>query len=227
MRTNAVCFIQLVAAVSAAVAATSGGISPSTYTAPGAFPSSLYSSYYNSPTATSAQPQPVVSDPVIVSVFSKFVSPTIHYPSPKHKVYPLSLTDPNNIPVNDTADPHPLPPKASPSRLYRESYAQIISIAANPIFGNNTCARCQAGLEAAKFLALAAPEQGPVLAVALCQHFNFSKSCDKIYSETVSGSVITQVVANADVGGLDGQVCLDSNIPSIATYSFGEIATLL
>lgn len=40
----------------------------SAYTVPGAFPTSLYSEYYNNPTATSAQPQPVISDPVTVSV---------------------------------------------------------------------------------------------------------------------------------------------------------------
>ena len=40
---------------------------PSAYTVPGAFPTSLYSKYYNDPTATTAQPQPVISDPVTVS----------------------------------------------------------------------------------------------------------------------------------------------------------------
>lgn len=39
---------------------------PSTFTAPGAFPTSAYSHYFNSPTATSAQVQPVISDPVLV-----------------------------------------------------------------------------------------------------------------------------------------------------------------
>ena len=39
---------------------------PTAYTAPGAFPTSLYASYYNDPTATSVEPQPVVSDPVTV-----------------------------------------------------------------------------------------------------------------------------------------------------------------
>ena len=45
------------------VAAHSGGslIQPSTYTVPGAFPTSAFSKYYNNPTATSAQPQPGMS----------------------------------------------------------------------------------------------------------------------------------------------------------------------
>ena len=39
----------------------------SAYTAPGEFPTSVYASYWNNPTATSAQPQPVISGPVTVS----------------------------------------------------------------------------------------------------------------------------------------------------------------
>lgn len=45
---------------------TSQGLGPATFTAPGAFPTTLYSSYYNAPTATDAVPQPVISDPVLV-----------------------------------------------------------------------------------------------------------------------------------------------------------------
>lgn len=44
---------------------------PSAYAVPGAFPTSLYSNYYNNPTATSAQPQPVISDPVTVNLCHK------------------------------------------------------------------------------------------------------------------------------------------------------------
>ena len=42
-------------------------LSPSNFTAPGVFPTSAFSKYYNKPTATSAQVQPVVSDPVTVT----------------------------------------------------------------------------------------------------------------------------------------------------------------
>ena len=54
---------------------------------------------------------------------------------------------------------------------------------------------------------MAAPEQGPALAVALCHKFNFNSDCDTMYGKLGLGAVITQVVANADVGGFDGQVC--------------------
>ncbi|RPD64995.1 sphingomyelin phosphodiesterase [Lentinus tigrinus ALCF2SS1-6] len=161
---------------------------PSAFAAPGAFPTSVYKHYYNSPTATSAQPQPVISDPVT------------------HEIYPFELTNPDTIPKNDTKDPHILPPKASSGKLLEAAFQQVLSIASNPAFGTDNCARCQAALEAGKFLAMAAPEQGPALAVRVCEHFNFNKDCATQYGILSLGSVITQVIANADVGGLDGQM---------------------
>lgn len=62
---------------------------PSSYAVPGAFPTSLYSHYYNNPTATSAQPQPVISDPVTVILYcncyvtetnSLFSMKSFHFP---------------------------------------------------------------------------------------------------------------------------------------------------
>ncbi|KIJ21978.1 hypothetical protein PAXINDRAFT_124362 [Paxillus involutus ATCC 200175] len=161
---------------------------PSAYTVPGAFPTSLYSQYYNNPTATSAQPQPVISDPVT------------------HQVFPYSLTDPHAIPQNDTADPHPLPPVASPSKLLEQAIAQVKSISVNSIFGTNQCARCQASLEVAKFLALSAPDQGSNFAVTLCEYFNHSTTCEATYGPLALGPILTQVLSYADVGGYDGQL---------------------
>ena len=39
-----------------------------------------------------------------------------------------------------------------------------------------------------------------------CNYFKFSSTCGTQFSRLALGSVITQVVANADVGGVDGQV---------------------
>ncbi|KAJ7757507.1 sphingomyelin phosphodiesterase [Mycena metata] len=168
--------------------ATSAASAPSAFTAPGAFPTSLFTKYYNDPKQTASQVQPVIKDPVETGV-----------------TYKLALTSPDTIPTNDTTDPHPLPPVASSSLLLQQAIAQIISISTNPVFAGNTCAQCQAGLEVAKFLALAAPEQGPSLAVELCFHFKFSSTCGTSFSRLALGSVITQVIANANVGGYDGQ----------------------
>ncbi|KAI9570367.1 Metallo-dependent phosphatase [Boletus coccyginus] len=158
------------------------------YTVSGAFPTSLYSKYYNNPTATSEQPQPVISDPVT------------------HNVFPYSLTDPSDIPQNDTTDPHPLPPVASSSKLLEQAIAQVKSISINPVFSTNQCAGCQASLEVAKFLALSAPDQGPSFAVALCEYFNYSSVCEANYGPLTLGPVLTQVMSFADVGGYDGQL---------------------
>ena len=57
----------VVAAFSTAALSANVTLGPSAFTAPGAFPTSVYSSYYNDPTQTSAQVQPVISDPVDVS----------------------------------------------------------------------------------------------------------------------------------------------------------------
>ncbi|TFY56866.1 hypothetical protein EVJ58_g7375 [Rhodofomes roseus] len=178
----------LAAASLRAVACLPNGLK-SAYTAPGAFPTSLYASYYNDPTATTAEPQPVVSDPVT------------------HGVYPYWLTDAEEIPQNNTEEIHPLPPPATSSVFLETAVAQIVSIANNPVFADDTCAACQASLVVAKFLAMAAPEQAPNLAVRLCEYFNYSTTldCETTYGIYTLGSVMTQTIAAADVGGYDGQ----------------------
>ncbi|KAJ7597385.1 Metallo-dependent phosphatase-like protein [Mycena floridula] len=158
----------------------------STFTAPGKFPTSLYSKYYNSPTQTSAQVQPVITD----------IS---------GHVYPLKLTDPHDIP-QENADPHPLPPKASSSLLLSHAVTQIHSIAASPVYANNSCAKCLAILEVAKFLSMSAPEEGPAFDIALCQLLGLSTTCSVTYAQNGLGSVVTQVLANMDAGGYDGQL---------------------
>ncbi|KAJ7292749.1 sphingomyelin phosphodiesterase [Mycena rebaudengoi] len=164
---------------------------PSTFTVPGAFPTSLFDKYYNNPTQTASQVQPVVTDPV------------------SHETYKLSLTHPDTIPLNNTVDPHPLPPVASSSKLLEQAFAQIVAISTNPMF-TTPCAKCQAGLEVAKFLAMASPENGPTLAVQLCFHFKFSSDCGTTFSKLNRGGLITQVIANANVGGYDGQMICQS-----------------
>jgi hypothetical protein len=93
----------------------------------------------------------------------------------------------------------------------------VQSIIANPVFGGNTCAQCQALLEVLKFLSLAAPERGPDLVVVLCGVLKLSSTCEATFGRhgTGMGAVITQVVANADVGGYDGQVG-DQCIPNVS-----------
>ena len=69
--------LQLLCCVVLALQSSAVTYGPSSYAPPGAFPTSLYQSYYNDPTATSAQPQPVISDPVLVRIYASFVKNTI------------------------------------------------------------------------------------------------------------------------------------------------------
>ncbi|PCH34030.1 Metallo-dependent phosphatase [Wolfiporia cocos MD-104 SS10] len=178
------------AGIASAQSSSISGLGPSAFTVPGPFPTSVYQSYYNDPTATSAEPQPVISDPV------------------SHETYPYWLTNPETIPQNDTWETHPLPPRASGAQLREYALGQIQAISTNPVFAGDTCAACQAALEVGKFLALAAPEEGPTLAVQLCQYFDYDspEDCAETYEQNALGSPITQVLAYADVGGYDGQM---------------------
>ncbi|KAI9444617.1 Metallo-dependent phosphatase-like protein [Lactarius indigo] len=180
-------------------AATSLTYGPSTFTAPGPFPTSLYKSYYNDPTATSAQPQPVISDPVL------------------HKVYPQELTDPKDIPQDDPQDPHLLPPRASGPVILRNAIAQVQGLFVNTAFANNSCALCTATLQVAKLLALSAPDQGPAFTVFLCQQYKLSTRCNTTFGATTLGPVLTQVFANADVSGYDGRMICQNFLASSCT----------
>lgn len=61
-------WLVLTAGFASAASPGAGSVSlgPSAFAVPGVFPSSVFSAYYNNPTATSAQPQPIISDPVTV-----------------------------------------------------------------------------------------------------------------------------------------------------------------
>ena len=197
---------------------------PSSYAPPGVFPTSLYNSYYNNPTATSAQPQPVISDPVLVRIcanFCKILNVLMHVHStryillgsPTRTTYPrcvmsrsASLAILIVLAQNDTQDPHPLPPRASDDSLLQTAIGQVKWLFANTAIANNTCTLCIAALQIGKLLSLAAPEQGPAFSVFLCQQFQISSTCNTTYTATTYGSVLTQVLAFANVSGYDGQV---------------------
>lgn len=49
---------------------------PLAYAVPGVFPTSVYGAYYNDPTATTAEPQPIITDPVTVSILPLVSSPS-------------------------------------------------------------------------------------------------------------------------------------------------------
>lgn len=178
--------------VTATATTTKLELGPSTFTVPGTFPTSLYNSYYNDPTQTTEQVQPVISDPV------------------SNIIYPLYLTDPNTIPLNNTGDPHLLPDQASGATIFAQALRQIQLLVSpdtsNSPFTSDTCAACQSSLVVAKFVSLAAPEYGPDIVIVLCETFGLSSDCPTSYGRLALGSPFTQVLARADVLGIDGQM---------------------
>ncbi|KAH8112141.1 Metallo-dependent phosphatase-like protein [Phellopilus nigrolimitatus] len=179
LRAGHACFLLLLALAGAGRAQPRGAFGPAAYTALGRFPTALYGSYYNDPTQTSAQVQPVITDPVTGAGNAAY--------------------------DNDTADAHPLPARADSATLLARARRQIQLLAAPGAAGGSACAACQAALGAAQLVALAAPEEGPAAAVALCEAFALESACATAYGPLALGSVVTQVLANADVQGYDGQ----------------------
>src|SRR6267142_3903065 len=112
------------------------------------------------------------------------------------------------VPQDDTQDPHPLPPRAPDEALWQAAITQVKWLSNSTVFANNSCALCTAVLQVAKFLSLAAPEQGPAFFVFACQQFKLSSACNTTYGPTTYGPVLTQVLANADVVGYDGRVSI-------------------
>lgn len=171
--------------------------SPSAYTATAGFPPSAFSSYYIPPLATQ-EPQPALYDPVLNITF------------------PLNLTNPNTIPTTDN-DPvyYPKPvanlSDAAATAVVQAAVADIVAIIGdNGISGN--CSKCLAALSVAKLAAQVAPSKVPDAMVDLCQKYKFASnaSCVDDYAAGSFGAVWTQVLAFADVSGLDGRyICND------------------
>ncbi|KAK8866189.1 hypothetical protein IAR55_001340 [Kwoniella newhampshirensis] len=173
-----------------AVAADQVSLGPSAFTAPGIFPTSLFSSYYNDPTQTASQVQPVITDGVLEST------------------YPLDLTDPDTISNNDTVDPHYYPTVhlkgETAQKLYDNVTAEIEGIITAQ--GTSNCTKCIQGLTSASRLAKEAPQLIPQLLTTLCNRYSFaSRAGCNVYDENAQGPFYAQVLAYADVSGYDGQ----------------------
>ncbi len=188
---------QLLAALLCALVLTQGQqlVSPrasSDYTIKAGFPTSAFRSYYVKPVATQ-EPQPALYDPVLNITF------------------PLNLTDPKTLPTTDN-DPvfYPKPvaniSNSSMQALLQQTFTNISGIIlGNTVVGN--CTKCTASLAVAKVLAQYAPTTVPTLLIELCQAFKFSSNatCVENYAAGSFGAIWTQVLALADVSGMDGQ----------------------
>jgi hypothetical protein len=180
------------------------------FVVPTAFPTSVFSSYYVKPAPT-VEPQPALHDPVL------------------NITYPLNLTNPETIPSVNT-DPvyYPLAianlTDATSEALVKLALAQINSIIYESGGLSGNCSKCIAALSVGKVLAQTAPSFVPAAMVSLCQSTGFASnsSCQTSYGAGNFGAIWTQVLALADVQGLDGRyICstLSTNFCSVPTTS--------
>ena len=188
----------------------------SAYTVSAGFPTSVFPSYYQQPGATS-EPQPALFDPVLNITF------------------PLNLTNPDTIPTVDN-DPIYYPPaqanlsSGEAAALVKQAIANVSGIITGDTITGN-CSKCQAALAVVKVVAQQAPSNVPSMLVTLCETYAFASntSCVDTYSATSDGGCLTQVLAFADVSGLDGQyICseLSSSFCKLPTASPLDVTNL-
>ncbi|KAF8589271.1 Metallo-dependent phosphatase [Ramaria rubella] len=166
---------------------------PADFTLPHLFQTDFLHAFYPGlgPTQTTAEPQPLITDPVA------------------HTVFPLDLTNPKTIPTANLHDPNLSTPGSL--ALRRAVFGEVGAIlAAGGSAFNATCEKCVASLVALKGLALAAPWEVPPVLIELCEMVGFDAfgSCTAEFSANSDGQIATQLIASANVTGIDGQVVL-------------------
>lgn len=145
--------------------------------------------------AATAEPQPVIYDPVL------------------NKTFLFNVTDSSSLPSHDT-DPV-LYPQAL-ANLSDASAEAVIAAASqeiqNIVSANYTgltskCSKCIAALSVAQMAARLAPTYMPDAMVSLCQATGFTTNatCQTTYEAGSFGATWTQILSKADVTGLDGQ----------------------
>lgn len=162
----------------------------SKYTAPAGYPTTAFSSYY--PVPSGQEPQPALFDPVLNITF------------------PLNLTNPDTLPDNDP-DPIYFPqPTAKLSvseqkKVVANVLSDVAKIATSKNY-SNSCEQCLAGLSAAKPAAQLAPKMVPGALVKFCvsSGYDDEEGCKEDFEATTFGAIWTQILAFADVSGLDG-----------------------
>jgi len=165
------------------------------FVAPPGFPTSIFSSYCTPPVAT-AEPQPLIHDPVL------------------NITYPCNLTDPNNIPQIDN-DPvfYPQPiqrlSQAQQQAVINQTITQITGVAKGS--GTN-CTKCIDSLVYAKKAAQLAPSLVPDMMVELCTSLGLHSkaTCQSDFNATTFGAIWTQSLYFADVTGYDGHFICNS-----------------
>ncbi len=146
------------------------------------------------------EPQPIIYDPVL------------------NVSFPLNLTSPDSIPVHDD-DPVLFPVPAA--NLTASSSKSLVSAALDTVMGiiassnsglSSNCSKCVAALSVGQLVAKLAPTYLPDAMIALCQASKFASnaSCISTYEAGSFGASWTQILAKAELAGLDGRYICSS-----------------
>lgn len=97
--------------------------------------------------------------------------------------------------------------------LVSTAVAEVTSIiSANSTGLTDSCSKCVAALSVGQMVANLAPSYVPDAIVALCQATGFksNSTCQTTYEANSLGALLTQVLAKAEVAGLDGRYICSS-----------------
>ncbi|KAF2162056.1 hypothetical protein M409DRAFT_69292 [Zasmidium cellare ATCC 36951] len=166
------------------------------FVAPSGFPTAAFPSYY--PVPSGQEPQPALVDPVLNFTF------------------PHNLTNPDTIPDHD---PDPVYFPKPVANLTRRQQEWVISDVVNRVkeiihspYLPTNCSKCIAALSVAKPAAQFAPTLVPAAMVSLCNEtkLHSASTCEQDFAVDTFGTIWTQILALADVSGLDGQYICNS-----------------
>ena len=129
--------------------------------------------------------------------------------------FPYELTNPDIIPESSDEVFFPVP-KGNLNSQQKHSLIENVKTNVSAIIkssGSETnCSKCKRALAAAKPAALYAPLLVPDALINVCKTFAFqsNSSCEENFAPQAFGAIWTQVLAFADLEGLDGQYICNS-----------------
>lgn len=163
------------------------------YTAPSAFPTSAFASYYNAPTGTDSEPRPAITQYMSGGPF----------PASLDAPYPLPTGPPASQAVFPNATSTP-PTGDYSSDIERD----IISIINDSSSTLSSCQKCVRSIQAGQRLARADPKSVPGVLINLCAKYKFASTssglsqdevCKRTYSASVLGAQYAQILSYIDL----------------------------
>ena len=168
------------------------------YTAPSAFPTSAFSSFYQAPDGTKVQPRPAITNEVKGGKGGYFEDQVAE---------PYFL--PTGAPANEAVFPKPTGVPSAAQKLSPTDYASQIQTNISTILNStdvtySNCSRCLDSLAMGKKLAQAYPEQVPNVVINLCKTYRGKDAlsrlqCERQYAPSTLGASYSQVLSYADV----------------------------